>query len=139
MNAFIDSSVLIAAIIGSEDFHMECHRLIARGGASIYAQGLSETFSTITGGSRPTRLNASITADILETYYAPRLSITTLTPTEILRAMNECERRGVRGGSIFDFLHLAAARKAKAAKFYTLNERDFRSFHRPGDPDIVHP
>lgn len=36
-------------------------------------------------------------------------------------------------------LHLVAARKAKAARLYTLNVANFRSFHRPGDPEIVHP
>jgi hypothetical protein len=53
--------------------------------------------------------------------------------------MRETEARGVRGGAVFDYLHLAAARKAKAARFYTLNVSHFRSFHRPGDPEIVHP
>lgn len=139
MSACIDSSVLVAAIVGTENFHAECNALVARGGLGIYTHGLAETFSTITGGSKPVRLGAAVAAEMLELHYVPRLTVTSLTPVEILRAMNECERRGVRGGAIYDYLHLAAARKAKAAKLFTLNVRDFRSFHRPGDPEIVHP
>jgi len=47
--------------------------------------------------------------------------------------------RGVRGGAIYDYLHLVAARKSGAKKFYTLNLSDFLSFHRPGDPEILAP
>ena len=67
------------------------------------------------------------------------LEVVTLTPTEMLRAMRESHARGVRGGAIFDYLHLVAARKAKARRLYTLNVSNFRSFHRPGDPDVLHP
>jgi hypothetical protein len=45
----------------------------------------------------------------------------------------------VRGGGIYDYLHLVAARKAKAARIYTLNLSNFRAIYRPGDPEIVHP
>jgi len=41
--------------------------------------------------------------------------------------------------AIYDYLHLVAARKAKAARFYTLNVTNFTAIHRPGDPEIEHP
>ena len=53
--------------------------------------------------------------------------------------MGESQSRGVRGGAIHDYLHLVAARKVGAQRFYTLNVSDFQSFHRQGDPEIVHP
>jgi predicted nucleic acid-binding protein len=139
MMVCIDASVLISAMLAHEAYHEECNRVIDAKIVGVYSHGLLETFSTVTGGRRGMQLSAAFATDVIENDYVPRLTITTLAPTEILRAMNECERRGVRGGAIYDFLHLAAARKAKATKFYTLNERDFRSIHRPGDPEIVHP
>jgi predicted nucleic acid-binding protein len=45
----------------------------------------------------------------------------------------------VRGGAIYDWLHLAAARKAGAEVFITLDQRDFQSLMRPGDPRIEMP
>jgi hypothetical protein len=100
---------------------------------------LTETFSTLTGGRKAFRIPPSVAADLLELHFAPKLTITSLTPNEILKAMAEAESRGVRGGGIFDFLHLVAARKAKAVKFYTLNTSHFVAIHRDGDPQISHP
>jgi len=105
----------------------------------MYAHGISETFSTLTGGSRPFRLGANTAAQFLEDHFIPSLAITTLTPAEMLRALRDAESRGVRGGAVFDYLHLVAARKAKARRIYTLNVSDFRAFHRAGDPVVAHP
>jgi hypothetical protein len=45
--------------------------------------------------------------------------------------MAEAEGRRVKGGAVFDFLHHMAARKAKDAKFYTLNTVHFLTFQMP--------
>ncbi len=139
MTASIDTSVLVAAMLGTENHHSECSKLVASGTCAIYGHGIAETFSTLTGGRKAFRLGAKVVGELLEDHYAPRLSITTLTPTEMLHAISEAESRGVRGGGIFDYLHLVAARKAKAKRFYTLNISNFRAFHRAGDPEVVHP
>lgn len=55
------------------------------------------------------------------------------------RALQECEARGVRGGAIYDFLHLIAARKAGTEALVTLDLRDFQALARPGDPRIEAP
>jgi len=62
-----------------------------------------------------------------------------LSETELLDAYAESESRGVRGGAIYDFLHLVAARKAGADRMETLNTTDFQAFWCPGDPAIAHP
>lgn len=139
MIAFIDTSVLVAAMVATESHHVRCARLLDKSDVGMYAHGLAETFSTLTGGRRAFRMSSSAASMVIEEDYAPCLSITTLTPTEMLRAMREAESRGVRGGGVFDYLHLVAARKARAAQFYTLNTSNFRAFHRPGDPEIVSP
>ena len=56
-----------------------------------------------------------------------------------MAALNECEARGVRGGAVYDWLHLAAARKAGAEVLYTLDTRDFQALAQPGDPVIAAP
>lgn len=139
MSAIIDTSVLVAAIIDTEAYHEACRSLIKLGTMSIFAHGLAETFSTLTGGKKGFRISSAIAAEVLEDDFVPLMSTVSLTPTEMLRAMREAESRGVRGGGIFDYLHLVAARKAKATKLYTLNISHFRAFHRHGDPEIVHP
>ena len=137
--AFIDTSVLVAAMVADEDFHEECDALLDSGSLGIFAHGLVETFSTLTGGRAAFRMSAETATTVLEEDFIPSLEVISLTPTETLRAMRDSQPRGVRGGAIFDYLHLVAARKAKAKRLYTLNVANFRSFHRPGDPDVLHP
>ncbi len=136
---FIDASVLVAAMVADEDFHAKCNALLDAGSVGIFTRGLVETFSTLTGGRSAFRMSADDASAILEDDFVPSLEVISLSPAETLRAMRESKQRGVRGGVIFDYLHLVAARKAKAKRLYTLNVSNFRSFHRPGDPDIVHP
>ncbi len=139
MSAFIDTSVLVAAIVATETHHDACDRLLDAEDLGMYSHGLAETFSTLTGGRQAFRMAASLAATVIEEDYLPCLSIAMLTPVEMFRAMNEAYSRGVRGGAIFDYLHLVAARKARAERLYTLNLARFRAFHRPGDPEIAQP
>jgi predicted nucleic acid-binding protein len=136
---FIDTSVLVAAIVASETDHPACDQLIDRGNLGFYVHGLAEAFSTLTGGRKALRLSPQQAAEIVEADYVPYLHITTLTPGEALAAMRDCHSRGVQGGAIFDYLHLVAARKGKAARLYTLNTSNFQAFHRADDPQIVRP
>lgn len=46
----VDSSILVAALVESEPDHDACTRLLNRGGLLVYAHGLSEAFSSLTGG-----------------------------------------------------------------------------------------
>ena len=139
MTAAIDTSVLVAAMIDSEFGHASSRSLITSQTCVMYAHGITETFSTLTGGRKAFRIKPQLASELLEDHFIPRLSIATLTPSETLRAMRDAEARGVRGAAIFDYLHLVAARKAKARTLYTLNVAHFRAFHRPGDPEITHP
>lgn len=139
MTAFIDTSVLVAAIVASEDCHAQCERLLDQKGIGMYAHGLAETFSTLTGGRKGFQMRPSVATAVLEEDYVPCITFASLTPSETLRALRDAEGRGVRGGAVFDYLHLVAARKMKAARLYTLNISNFRSCHRAGDPEIVHP
>lgn len=139
MISFIDTSILVGAMIAAEEWHDKCQRLVANGKSGMYSHGIAETFCTLTGGRRAFRLDATTTTKFLEDHFVPRLSITTLSPTEMLRAMRDAEKRGVRGGALYDYMHLVAARKAKAVRLYTLNLTHFVAFHRPGDPEVVHP
>lgn len=135
----IDTSVLVAAMVGTEAFHDACDALMDHQGIGIYSHGLAETFSTLTGGRKSFRMSSTQAALILEEDYLPCLTVINLSPADMLQAMRETEARGVRGGGIFDYLHLVAARKAGADRIYTLNISNFLAFHRPGDPEIVHP
>jgi hypothetical protein len=113
--------------------------VLLSGRHSVIAHAFTETFSTLTGGRLGFRVPSSDAAKMLRQQIAPKLSSILLDESELLAAFEEAEIRGVRGGAIYDYLHLIAARKAGAKRFYTLNLGDFLSFHRPGDPEILSP
>lgn len=139
IEAVLDSSVLVAALDESDPDHEMCRRLLLKndGKPGAYSHALSETFSTLTGGRLGFRLSGSEAARLLRGHVAPRLHLIFLDQDDLLDAYDEAEKRGVRGGAIYDFLHLAAARKVGARKIHTLNISDFKAFHRPGDPSIA--
>jgi predicted nucleic acid-binding protein len=58
---------------------------------------------------------------------AQDLDFVDLTSKEVLDALKQTRKRGVRGGRIHDFLHAVAAEKAKAGQLLTADEHDFES------------
>ena len=139
MKVAVDSSVLVAALIASENDHSECNRVLDHHDCSAHVHALAETFNTLTGSRLGFRVPASDAAQMLRNELLPRVTFVSLEAHEVIAALAQAEQRGVRGGAVFDYHHLVAATKMKAERFYTLDVRDFRQLHRPGDPVIVHP
>ena len=139
MKQALDTSVIVAALDGSDPDHAACRTLLLSAKFVAWSHTLSETFSTLTGGRLGIRISPSVAASILREKIAPRLTITSLAESELLDAYEHAEARGVRGGAVYDYLHLAAAKNAGASLIYTLNVADFRAIHRSGDPQVVHP
>lgn len=139
MSSFLDSSVLIAALAPDEDRHVESLALLMQGGNVAYAHALLETFSTLTGGRLGIKVDADLAAQLLSETILPRVRIIELSGEELLAALRQARKHGVRGGGVYDFMHLIAARKALATTLYTLNLSDFQHLRRDGDPDIQLP
>jgi predicted nucleic acid-binding protein len=139
LSAFLDTSVILASLDPDEIHHAACDRIVSAGGHKIYVHALAETFSILTGGRHGRRLGAAIAARLIEQSVLPYVQAQTLTSRELMAALAECELRGVRGGAVYDWLHLAAARKTGAESLITLDLRDFQSMARPGDPRIEMP
>ncbi|MBN8507878.1 MAG: PIN domain-containing protein [Burkholderiales bacterium] len=137
--ALLDTSVVIASLDADEPHHAECDRVMAHGGHKLHAHALAETFSILTGGRHHRRLGPAAAADLIDGSVLPYVELVALDGSEVADALRECEARGVRGGAVYDLLHLAAARKAGVASLLTLNRRDFEALSRPGDPRIDRP
>ena len=116
MTAALDSSVIVAALRDDEAFHRECFGLLQQAGLHARPHALAETFSTMTGGSLRGRVAADDVVCALKRSLLPRVTMVDLTSEEYLSAMGEARARGIRGGAIYDYLHLVAARKIGAAR-----------------------
>jgi predicted nucleic acid-binding protein len=139
LSTFIDTSVVVASLDPDEPQHAACDRLMAAGGHALYVHGLAEAFSILTGGRLGRRERAAVATRLLEQSVLPFVSVHALSGRDVVAALAECESRGVRGGAVYDLLHLAAARKARAEVFVTLDVRNFQALARPGDPRIESP
>lgn len=135
----VDSSVFLAAMNEGDGFHRECNALLDQANYAIYDHGLAEVFNTLTSGKIKPRLPASIAARLVRANFQESDRVLDLPVSTRLTAFEEAESRGVRGGPIFDYLHLVAARHHGMQRLYTLNMSHFLAFWRPGDPEIVHP
>jgi hypothetical protein len=58
---------------------------------------------------------------------------------DVIAAQLNARELGVRGGAIYDYMHLVAARKAGVKCLNTLNVKDFRILRRDDDPLIERP
>lgn len=139
MTTFLDSSVIVAALLDTEAYHVECAALVKQGGHGVLAHALLETFSALTGGRKFPRVPPDVASTALSGCAQNYLSCIYLDESQIRQAMEECTERGVRGGAIYDFMHLKAASLHGASKIYTLNVRHFLAFHRLGDPEVLLP
>lgn len=139
MSDLLDSSVLIAALAPDEERHAESLALLMQGGNAVYAHAFLETFSTLTGGRLGVKVDADLAAQLLSETVLPRVRVVELGTGEILAALRLARKHGVRGGAVYDFMHLVTARKAGATALYTLNMDDFQHLRREGDPEIRRP
>jgi predicted nucleic acid-binding protein len=129
MKQFFDTSVLISAFVEDENRHAACVEALSEAtNGIVYAHALAECFSILTGGRLAVQLHPADAARIIQTNVFERMKIVSLTPKESMQVLTSCHELGVRGGGVYDCLHLAAARKAGAEELLTLNVRHFLAF-----------
>jgi predicted nucleic acid-binding protein len=121
MKAYWDSSALVEAFADQE---LRTRLRVERGVTRTHA--LAEIFSALTSGNLALRVTADVAARMVENL-AQDLEFVDLTSPEVLAALKQTRKRGVRGGRIHDFLHAVAAEKAKAGQLLTADENDFDS------------
>src|SRR5689334_18804262 len=105
MSDYWDSSALVECAV-NEALR---DRLKAQGGVTR-THALSEVFSALTAGNLALRVEANEAADFVESL-ATDLRFVDLSSTEIVLALKKAQSKGVRGGRVHDYLHMAAAEK----------------------------
>lgn len=139
MSDYLDSSVLVASLMPDDPDHLVCDSLMSQSGNCTCPHALNEVFATLTGGRLGRRVDAEIAAMMIRESIASCLNFVELSVEEILQAQEAARRQGVRGGGVYDYMHLTVARKAMVDVLYTLNLSDFRALWREGDPEIRKP
>jgi predicted nucleic acid-binding protein len=139
MTRYLDSSVLVSSLLPDDPDYTACDALMGQPGNWTSPHALNETFATLTGGRLGTRIDADVAARMIRESIRPCVQFVELTVDEILAAQAVARQQSVRGGGVYDYMHLTAARKIKADKVITIDLTDFQHLHREGDPEIERP
>lgn len=133
----LDTSVLVAALCSWHESHEASLRAIRSaekdGKLILPAPALVEAYSVMTRLPSPHRLAPKDASEALSRSFLKRASVVVLTGAEIWRLIHEAADGGVAGGSTYDAVILAAARKGRADRLLTLDRKDFQ---RLADDDI---
>jgi len=125
---FLDTSVLIAASDAADPRYPGSRSLLAAATPATAACGahtLAEVYavlSRIPGGKKVRPAHAGLLVDQI----ASRMTVVSLSAKDYSATLRETARMGLSGGIVFDALLLACARKVKARRIYTWNEKHFR-------------
>ena len=125
MKTFVDSSILIEAMVAGQPHQLRCAELVAEA-TDTATHCLAESFNRLTGGRLGFRVRPAEAAKMLR-QLTPGLTLTSLSGPQMLACLDSAHRRGARGGAIHDLLILEAARLAKAKAIWTLDLSDFRA------------
>jgi hypothetical protein len=94
---------------------------------------LGEAFSALTGNPQ-VRFDADWSAQTIEQLIRD-LDFVDLSAPEVVAALKQAKRKGVRGGHVHDLLHAAAADKSGAQDLLTIDVNDFKGL--PNRVNIV--
>jgi predicted nucleic acid-binding protein len=128
VKVFLDTSLLIAASDSNHEKHAESRPLLAAAtpqNCACGAHSLAETYAnlSILKGGRQQRPETALK---LVEQIASRMMVVALTPDEYLVAIRDAANSRVAGGTIYDALLVACARKVEAERIYTWNARHFQ-------------
>ena len=127
MNAFLDTSVLVATFYGEHEHHEASFALFLRlnkKSGCTAAHCLSEVYSVITGMPGKDRASPDeallFLADVRE-----RLTLVTLDAAEYGKVLEDAAASKIVGGGIYDANIGRCALKANAEAIYTWNVKHF--------------
>ena len=130
MRLYFDTSVLVSMAVAHHPHHALAYAAFhpvttGRHQGFVSAHGLAETFNTltrlpITPMVHPTEAYRFVTESIVA-----RCAVISLTEKDYLATLEAAAKAGLRGGILYDALHLRCAEKASCDRIYTFNLSDF--------------
>lgn len=126
----LDANILIAGLLSWHEHHPAASaQLIAllenQTETVIPLHALVEAYSVMTRLPPPHRLSAKAALEVLEGSFRHRTTLVGLDGDEGWDLIKELSRRAISGGTSYDGLILACARKGGAQRFLTFNRTHF--------------
>jgi predicted nucleic acid-binding protein len=136
MNIFLDTSVLVSAVIKQHVAHERAFAVLERiqnkkDEAVISAHSLAEMYAVLTKLPAPYRHTPEQALLSIEENILKHFKIVGLVGSEYAALLREAAAAGLQGGTVYDALLLKAAIKAGVEVIYTLNLKHFQAFASP--------
>ncbi len=132
MRTFLDTSVLVAAVVQKHENHKRAYALLDRVQSGIdegfvSAHSLAEMYAVLTKLPPPYRHTPEQALLSIEENVVKHFKITGLTGSDYTASIREAALTGIQGGTIYDALLLKCATKQGVEKIFTLNLKHFRT------------
>lgn len=142
-STLLDTSVLVAAMIGEHREHERCLPWLAgtrEAGSLVFAaHSVAELHAVLTRLPLQPRLSPVKAWHLIDRNVKGRAKLIALTAAEQLEVVRRLADWSVAGGATYDALIARCAEKAGVDRLVTLNPRDFKRAWPPMSDRIVEP
>ncbi|MGA2175820.1 MAG: PIN domain-containing protein [Verrucomicrobiota bacterium] len=132
MKVFLDTSVLVAAVIEKHAAHERAFAALERvqngkDEGFVSSHSLAELYANLTKLPPPFRHSPEQALLSIEENVLPYFKISSLVGSDYSALIREAALAGIQGGTIYDAVLLKSARKAGVDRIYTLNLKHFEA------------
>lgn len=132
MKVFLDTSVLLAAVIEKHSAHERAFAVLERvqngkDEGFVSSHSLAEFYANLTKLPPPFRHSPEQALVSMEENILQYFQISSLTGSDYSSLIREAALAGIQGGTIYDAVLLASAQKAGVNQIYTLNLKHFQA------------
>jgi len=144
MNVLFDTSVLVAALVGTHPMHDRAFFWLRQAATGkvvmlVAAHALVELYAVLTRYPSNPKISPDQAARLVTESVAKYATIIPLTPADHMAVIQELAAHNLPGGIIYDALHVQAARIGQARKIISFNTRDFKRLGFLADSELVVP
>ncbi len=132
MRVFLDTNILVAAVVLKHQSHQRCFPVLDRVQTGkdegfVSAHTLAEMYAVLTKSPPPFRHTPEQALVSIEENVLKHFKTVALTGTDYAALVREAALAGIQGGTIYDAVLLKCAAKCDAEKILTLNARHFET------------
>jgi predicted nucleic acid-binding protein len=136
MKVFLDTSVLVAAVVKQHASHERAFAVLERilnqlDEGIISAHSLAEMYAVLTKLPPPYRHSPEQALLSIEENVCKHFKTVGLVGSEYAALLREAAGTGIQGGAVYDALLLKSAAKAGVTAIYTLNLKHFQALAPP--------
>jgi predicted nucleic acid-binding protein len=132
MKVFLDTSVLLAAVLEKHAAHQRAFAVLERvqdgkDEGYVSSHSLAELYANLTKLPAPFRHSPEQALLSMEENVVKYFKISSLTGGDYSALIREAALAGIQGGTVYDAVLLKSAAKSEVERIYTFNQKHFQA------------